>query len=121
MNRLQGVLRKHGIQNSNQLKRATRKADSKKKGLGQATSLSAWNDPFWVPTAPTLQLICKTFNLQPGDFLFYVPDEQTNFDALQVEDSRPAPKIPRLDAAIEIAKHLGITLQELARTVGLNP
>ena len=39
-------------------------------GLGQATSLKI-NDPYWVPRPETLETICKKFNLQPGDFLFY--------------------------------------------------
>ncbi|WP_366054066.1 helix-turn-helix transcriptional regulator [Microcoleus sp. PH2017_34_RAT_O_A] len=46
-------------------------------GLGQATSLKI-NDPFWVPRPETLETICKTFNLQPGDFLFYEEDSENS-------------------------------------------
>lgn len=121
MNRLQSVLKERGIKNPNQLKLATKKADPENRGLSQRSSLNAWNDPFWSPSAPTLHLLCRTFNLQPGDFLFYVPDEETNFEVLASGESRPMPKIPRLDVAIEMSKYLGITLEDLARTVGLNP
>jgi DNA-binding Xre family transcriptional regulator len=46
-------------------------------GLGQATSLKI-NDPFWVPRPETLEVICKTFKLQPGDFLFYEEDSENS-------------------------------------------
>jgi DNA-binding Xre family transcriptional regulator len=121
MNRLQSVLREKGIQNANQLKVATKKADPENRGISQSTSLQAWKDPFWVPSASTLYLLCQAFDIQPGDFLFYVPAEKTNYEILPSGESRPMPKIPRLDVAIEMAKHLGITLEDLARTVGLNP
>lgn len=39
-------------------------------GVGQETALKI-NDPLWVPRPEVLELICKTFDLQPGDFLFY--------------------------------------------------
>jgi len=42
-------------------------------GLGQETSLKIY-DPSWVPRPETLEVICKKFNLQPGDFLFYEDD-----------------------------------------------
>lgn len=67
MNKLRSVLEGKGIQNPNQLRTAT--------GIGQQTALDAWNDPFWVPSAPTLQTICRVFKIQPGDFLFYLDDD----------------------------------------------
>jgi DNA-binding Xre family transcriptional regulator len=67
MNKLRNVLKSHGIQNPNQLRART--------GIGQQTALDAWNDPFWVPSAATLQTICQTFKIQPGDFLFYLHDD----------------------------------------------
>lgn len=80
MNKLRSVLVAKGIENANQLKVATRKADSQNRGIGQATALSAWNDPFWLPNASTLQLICRAFNIQPGDFLFYLEDDAAEVD-----------------------------------------
>ncbi|MEG4377072.1 helix-turn-helix transcriptional regulator [Microcoleus sp. M2_D5] len=80
MNKLRSVLVAKGIENANQLRVATKKADSQKKGIGQATALSAWNDPFWLPNASTLQLICRAFNIQPGDFLFYLEDDAAEVD-----------------------------------------
>ncbi len=82
MNKLRSVLVAKGIENANQLRVATKKADSQKKGIGQATALSAWNDPFWLPNASTLQLICKAFNIQPGDFLFYLEDDAAEVDQI---------------------------------------
>lgn len=75
MNRLRSVLEAQGIENPNQLRSATKRIDPTGKGIGQQTALDAWNDPFWVPSASTLQMICRTFKIQPGDFLFYWDDE----------------------------------------------
>lgn len=80
MNKLRSVLVAKGIENANQLRVATRKADSQNRGIGQATALSAWNDPFWLPNASTLQLICRAFKIQPGDFLFYLNDDAAEVD-----------------------------------------
>ena len=51
-----------------------------KKGIAQGTALSAWNDPFWTPTGSVLDLICLAFDLQPGDFLFFVKDDPVEVD-----------------------------------------
>jgi|GEM_PF-1452746 len=80
MNKLRSVLKKKGIENPTQLKAAIKKADPKGKGIAQGTALSAWNDPFWTPTASVLDLICLTFDIQPGDFLFFVKDEAAEVD-----------------------------------------
>jgi hypothetical protein len=45
-------------------------------GLGQGTSLSALNNPDWYPDKKTAETVCKAFNIQPADFLFYVDDSQ---------------------------------------------
>ncbi|MEG4406385.1 helix-turn-helix transcriptional regulator [Microcoleus sp. MON2_D5] len=88
MNKLRSVLVAKGIENANQLKVATKKADPRKKGIGQATALSAWNDPFWLPNTSTLQLICRAFKIQPGDFLFYLEDDATEVDqAVEMEET----------------------------------
>lgn len=75
MNKLRSVLKAKGIENPTQLRAKTREADPEKKGLAQGTALTAWNDPFWTPTGAVLDLICLAFDLQPGDFLFYVPND----------------------------------------------
>ena len=80
MNKLRSVLEAKGIKNPYQLKAAIKKADIKNKGIGQATALSAWNDPFWIPNGSTLQFICRAFDLQPGDFLFYLKDDAAEVD-----------------------------------------
>jgi hypothetical protein len=46
-------------------------------GLGQETSLNALHNPDWYPDKRTAETICRTFNLQLADFLFYVDDSQT--------------------------------------------
>ena len=43
-------------------------------GFGRATS-ERIHDPNWIPNEKTLDTICKTFRIQPGEFLFWVPDE----------------------------------------------
>jgi len=43
-------------------------------GLGRGTS-DKINDPNWVPNERTLEIICKTFRLQPGDFLYWIPED----------------------------------------------
>lgn len=46
-------------------------------GLGRGTCLSALNDPNWYPDQGTSEKLCKVFELQPGDFLFYEPEENS--------------------------------------------
>jgi Cro/C1-type HTH DNA-binding domain len=82
INKLRSVLVTKGIKNPYQLKAAVKKADPRNKGIAQGTALSAWNDPFWLPNASVLRLICRAFKIQPGDFLFYLED-----DALEVDRS----------------------------------
>ena len=123
MNRLQTVLRARGIENPNQFRVATKKADPEGKGLSPGASLSAWKNPYWVPAASSLQLICRTFGIQPGDFLFYVPDEKEVLEDDQTSESLQHPKtFPRLDVAIHLAKYLQFpSLEEFARSLGLDP
>jgi len=46
-------------------------------GLGRETS-ERINDPNWVPSEKTLDIICKTFRIQPGEFLYWVPDSDNS-------------------------------------------
>lgn len=86
MNKLRSVLVAKGIQNPYQLRAAIKKADPRNKGIAQGTALSAWNDPFWLPNASVLQLICRAFNIQPGDWLFYLEDDAAEVDeAVEME------------------------------------
>ncbi len=57
-----------------QIKNLTAYRFQKLTGLGRGTSIRI-NDPNWVPSSDTLQTICETFRLQPGEFLYWVPDE----------------------------------------------
>lgn len=43
-------------------------------GLGRATS-DRINDPNWIPSAETLETICRIFRIQPGEFIYWVPDD----------------------------------------------
>ena len=40
-------------------------------GLGQGTCLKLMGDEFYVPNDRVMNTLCETFNLQPGDFLYY--------------------------------------------------
>ena len=57
-----------------QIERLTPYRFQKLTGLGRGTS-ERINDPEWVPNEQTLVTICKTFRIQPGEFLYWVPDE----------------------------------------------
>jgi hypothetical protein len=46
-----------------------------KTGLGQSTSLNALGDPNWYPDKRTTEIICRVFNLQPGDFIYFTMEE----------------------------------------------
>ena len=63
INCLQEVLISKGIKTAYQFK--------KKTGLGQGTALKAWKNRNWIPDPKTLEIICETFDIQPGDFLIY--------------------------------------------------
>lgn len=43
--------------------------------LGRATS-ERINDPNWIPNERSLEVICRTFQIQPGEFLYWVPDSE---------------------------------------------
>lgn len=46
-------------------------------GLGATAATSALNDPSYFPTRKTAETLCRTFNIQPGSFLFFrVPGEE---------------------------------------------
>ena len=46
-------------------------------GLGSSAASSALNDPSYFPTRKTAETLCRTFNIQPGSFLFFrAPGEE---------------------------------------------
>lgn len=45
-------------------------------GLSQPTAYRLCKNSADVPTGDVLDAICKTYNLQPGDLLEYIPDEE---------------------------------------------
>ena len=47
---------------------------SKMTGLGNSTVLRVLNNPDWYPDKSTMEAICKTFRIQPADFLYYEED-----------------------------------------------
>lgn len=76
-NCLKSVLEKRlGIQN------LTGYRFQKLTGLGRGTS-SRINDSSWVPNEQTLETICKTFKIQPGEFLYWVSDPDSDEDILR--------------------------------------
>jgi DNA-binding Xre family transcriptional regulator len=66
-----------------QIKNLTAYRFQKLTGLGRGTSIRI-NDPNWVPNEQSLATICKTFRIQPGEFLYWVPDES---DSIAIEAS----------------------------------
>lgn len=122
MNNLKILLQSRGIENPNQFRVATQEADSEKKGIAPGTALTAWNDRLWVPSATTLRLICKTFQMQPGDFLYYASDEAIKNDknvAFPV-NINALPSSMTFSDAIVIAKRLGLTLETLAENLSIS-
>jgi hypothetical protein len=57
-----------------QIKNLTAYKFQKLTGLAKGTS-SRINDPEWIPNEKSLVIICKTFQIQPGEFLYWIPDE----------------------------------------------
>jgi DNA-binding Xre family transcriptional regulator len=45
-------------------------------GLSQATAYRLYADPKAFPSRETLEVICRTFDAQPGDLLRYFPDKE---------------------------------------------
>jgi Cro/C1-type HTH DNA-binding domain len=119
MNSLKILLQARGIENPNQLRLETRNKDPEKKGISPTTAGTAWHDPLWVPSAPTLRLLCLTFGIQPGDFLFYIPGEGES-TAEPIDFSRNITGKMSLSDAIIIARKLGVSLDTLAQSVKLD-
>ena len=44
-------------------------------GLSRPTAYKLANDRSYIPSGETLDAICCTYNVQPGDILEWVPDE----------------------------------------------
>ncbi|TAG93121.1 MAG: XRE family transcriptional regulator [Oscillatoriales cyanobacterium] len=55
------------------LKKLTSYRFRKLTGLSTGTA-ERIDDPNWVPSEKVLDIICRTFRIQPGEFLYWVPD-----------------------------------------------
>jgi len=49
---------------------------AKRTGISLRAAYLLLNDPHKVPSGDSMTAICRAYNIQPGDFLKYVPDEQ---------------------------------------------
>jgi DNA-binding Xre family transcriptional regulator len=49
---------------------------AKRTGIPRPTIVRLLNDPKAYPSIKSQDIICKTFNAQPGDFLAYMPDDE---------------------------------------------
>ena len=60
-------------------------------GLGRDTAYRMYNDPTYIPSGSALNKICETYKWQPGEFLYWEPDdlvEETGSEA----DAQKEPK-----------------------------
>ena len=55
------------------IKKLTSYRFGKLTGLSDGTAHRI-DDPNWVPSPKILDVICRTFKIQPGEFLYWVPD-----------------------------------------------
>lgn len=47
----------------------------KKSGLAQDTAYRLWSDRLYVPGQEVMDAVCSQLDLQPGEWLQYIPDE----------------------------------------------
>ena len=47
----------------------------KETGIAQATAYRLYNNSVEIPRGDVLSAICRTYKIQPGDLLRWVPDE----------------------------------------------
>ncbi len=59
-------------------------------GLGRATS-DRINDPNWIPSAETLETICRIFRIQPGEFIYWIPEDSFPVEASGISVYRDMP------------------------------
>ncbi len=50
----------------------------KRSQISQPTAYRLWNNPQAYPSRDVQEMICKTFDAQPGDFLRYVPEDNAD-------------------------------------------
>ena len=58
-------------------------------GLGRDTAYRLCNDPTYIPTGNVLEKICSAYQIQPGELLFWKPDE--DLDNQKIPDPAPPP------------------------------
>lgn len=69
MNRIKDFLLERDVASAYQFQKQT--------GLAEATAYRLFNKREVYPDRRTVNTICKTFDAQPGDFLVYVPDDES--------------------------------------------
>lgn len=45
-------------------------------GLAQDTAYRLYSDRFYIPGQDVMDAVCAALNLQPGEWLQYIPDDQ---------------------------------------------
>jgi hypothetical protein len=66
-------------------------------GIGRDTAYRMYNDPTYIPASGALNKICEAYRMQPGDFLFWVPDSASI--PLDLDAELPEKSIHRADPA----------------------
>lgn len=44
--------------------------------ISRNTAYKLYNDPFYIPREQVLEAICRTYKIQPGEVIHWVPDEE---------------------------------------------
>ncbi|WP_414572663.1 helix-turn-helix domain-containing protein [Nostoc sp. CCY 9925] len=64
--------------------------------LGRDTAYRLCNDPSYIPTGSVLDKICTTYKVQPGEFLVWLPDDESGVEAIVdnlISETEEAPNI----------------------------
>ncbi len=68
-------------------------------GIGRDTAYRMYNDPTYVPTSKALNKICSAYRIQPGTFLIWEPDDETQAGIAGQEKSEESEQGQELDVA----------------------
>lgn len=61
-------------------------------GVGRDTAYRMYNDPTHIPTSKALNKICSAYKIQPGTFLVWEPDDESQAELVNqeaLEESEP--------------------------------
>ncbi len=56
-------------------------------GIGRDTAYRMYNDPEYIPTSKALNKICSTYKIQPGAFLLWESDDESQAPTAESEKS----------------------------------